>query len=390
MTNNDSTSALLALPIELVDRIADSLGPESLLMLRLTCKVLEHSTYDRFAKTFFERRSCCIYYEPRWLLLEAIIRSRLGNRLRYLEFTSKPFEDKLYQHLQLAPGQMQAVTPAAPTRAEASIRAAQIRSNKDLSFEVGPHTQTPAWPSMAVFSRVFRDIKTLAPNAFVKLDFLGIWKPFSDDPAYSVSADVLTAALTTGITINALGIAPKGIHWLDHVAMSRESQLVASCSYLRCFRYEETFTFMGSERAAFITMILNAANDLRKLSLRSMIPSLSYDYTIITSILQANNFAQLSAAHNASYPRSTAVRRRSHQSCITPSKSPSCTAIVRKLGRLMSNVVECLQRAGIDSTASPPGSMWSHERDSSQTAPGLQGPDKWQHTPRWQNDRVLG
>jgi hypothetical protein len=65
MATNDNTSSLLALPVELVGRIADALGPESLLMLRLTCKALEHSTYDLFAKIYFEQRFCCIYYEPR-------------------------------------------------------------------------------------------------------------------------------------------------------------------------------------------------------------------------------------------------------------------------------------------------------------------------------------
>lgn len=49
---NDQTPPLLALPVELVGRIVHSLTPESLLMLRLTCKVLEHSTHDLFAKKF--------------------------------------------------------------------------------------------------------------------------------------------------------------------------------------------------------------------------------------------------------------------------------------------------------------------------------------------------
>ena len=51
MATNDQTPPLLALQVELVGRIAESLTPDSLLMLRLTCKALEHSTYDPFAKT---------------------------------------------------------------------------------------------------------------------------------------------------------------------------------------------------------------------------------------------------------------------------------------------------------------------------------------------------
>lgn len=108
MAANNNTSALLALPVELVGRIAKSLEPESLPMLRLTCKALEHSTYDLFTKTFFEQRFCCIYYEPRWLLLKDIISSRLGSRVREVMFTTDPLEHKLCEDLQLAPDKSEA------------------------------------------------------------------------------------------------------------------------------------------------------------------------------------------------------------------------------------------------------------------------------------------
>lgn len=105
MATNDQTPPLLVLPVELVGRIAESLTPDSLLMLRLTCKALEHSTYNPFAKTYFEQRFCRIYYEPRWLLLKNVISSSLGSRLPEVICTSEPLESKWFRDFQLAPNE---------------------------------------------------------------------------------------------------------------------------------------------------------------------------------------------------------------------------------------------------------------------------------------------
>lgn len=51
-------SHLLALPVELLQRITDKVSNETLTTFRLTCKVIEAATFDRFAKTFFEERYC--------------------------------------------------------------------------------------------------------------------------------------------------------------------------------------------------------------------------------------------------------------------------------------------------------------------------------------------
>ena len=84
-------SRLLALPLELITRITDSLRDESLPSLRLTCKTLEGATFDRFVKIFHDIY-CCIYYESRWLSLQRFLNGspRLVKALRFITFTDDP------------------------------------------------------------------------------------------------------------------------------------------------------------------------------------------------------------------------------------------------------------------------------------------------------------
>lgn len=164
MDTNDQTSALLALPVELVGRIADSLTPESLLMFRLTCKALEHSTYDLLAKTFFEQRFCCIYYEPRWLLIDNVVSSRLGSRVREVTFIAEPLESKWYKDLQLAPNEFEKDINTAQRNAEGELSLTldiQTRGSEDPVDPADP--ADPAWPSAAIIHGVFRAFKRLAP-----------------------------------------------------------------------------------------------------------------------------------------------------------------------------------------------------------------------------------
>jgi hypothetical protein len=224
MATNEDDSPLLSLPVELVGCIVDSLEPESLLMLCSTCKVLEHSKYDQFAKTFFERRFCCIYYEPRWLLIKAVLSSRLGSRIRFLEFTVEPFEGRPPQDLHLAPSRSHF--------ARGHMAWAQLIATKDLSAAISPQTQISAWPSLAIFNRVFRDVKAHERNLLVKFNFAHAWSPASGEPASSVRADVLVAAVTAGIAIDTLDISLLGIHYLCPalVLVHLESDFVASFS----------------------------------------------------------------------------------------------------------------------------------------------------------------
>ena len=59
ITSDGEPSRLLALPLELLQRITDNVSDETLTTFRLTCKAIEAATFDRFAKTVFEERYCC-------------------------------------------------------------------------------------------------------------------------------------------------------------------------------------------------------------------------------------------------------------------------------------------------------------------------------------------
>jgi hypothetical protein len=248
MATNNNTSALLALPVELVGRIAKSLEPESLPMLRLTCKALEHSTYDLFTKTFFEQRFCCIYYEPRWLLLKDIISSRLGSRVREVMFTTDPLEHKLCEDLQLA-----------PDKSEADMEQAQSTVEFDLSTSMGPEIQLPAWPSTAVFQPVFLDFKRFAPRSLIKLDFTKYWALHTD---FTTKTDVLVAVVSAGMPINALKLDALDAHLLESVLTHLESEFTASIKSLKSFHYEK---HEDENDPRFVTAILESTDELREL-----------------------------------------------------------------------------------------------------------------------------
>jgi hypothetical protein len=109
---------------------------------------------------------------------------------------------------------------------------AQLIATKDLSAAISPQTQISAWPSLAIFNRVFRDVKAHERNLLVKFNFAHAWSPASGEPASSVRADVLVAAVTAGIAIDTLDISLLGIHYLCPalVLVHLESDFVASFS----------------------------------------------------------------------------------------------------------------------------------------------------------------
>lgn len=225
-TNNQTLPLLLALPVELVGRIADSLTPESSLMLRLTCKVLEHSTYDLFSKTFFERRYCCIFYEARWLLLKNVISSRLGSRVREVTFTIEPLESKHDTDLQLA-----------PNKCDEDMRTAQTAAKRYLWRSTRLQINFLAWPNTAIFHRVFRDFRRLTSRTLIKLDLRDHFMPGSNHSAPLIKAEILLAAVTAGVAIDTLKLGADETRTFKRVLMYLEPELVASTRSLKYFLF---------------------------------------------------------------------------------------------------------------------------------------------------------
>ena len=273
MATNGQASPLLALPVELIGRIADSLTPESLLMLRLTCKILEHSTYDLFAKTFFEQRFCCIYYEPRWLLLNNVLSSRLGSRLREVTFTERPLEFKRYTDVQLA-----------PNRFDKDMRTAQSVAEAKIWRSTCLQIHGPTWPITAIFHRVFHDFKRLAPRTLIKFNFLTGSVPTTDLTVPLIKADTLLAAVTAGVAIDTLKLAAREMHSFMSVLMYLESELIASTKSLKCFQLRADNNEYDPQ---FAITVLKSTNDLRELATTSLPPSTT------TAILGTADFSGL-------------------------------------------------------------------------------------------------
>jgi hypothetical protein len=100
----DQHCHLLDLPVEMLQRITNNLHrTQALPALRLTCKALDHVTFDRFAQTFGTVK-CCIFYEKRWLSLKKLLEtpSRITDKIRWVEFTTCSFESTDYHKLPLA------------------------------------------------------------------------------------------------------------------------------------------------------------------------------------------------------------------------------------------------------------------------------------------------
>lgn len=100
-TSSSQDAFLLELPLELMQRTIDLLSDGTIIMLRLSCKVLQATTFDLFAKEYSTKRKICIADKARWTQLSSILDSRLATRLQKLTFTI--MNDRT-DSFQLAPG----------------------------------------------------------------------------------------------------------------------------------------------------------------------------------------------------------------------------------------------------------------------------------------------
>ena len=105
-TSHSDESLLLALPMELIDRIAIHLDDDhdAMFNARLTCKTLEAATFDRFAQQFFTAHGYCITNKRSLLRLQDLLASssRLMARMRYITFTSSFFTNMTHKQVKLA------------------------------------------------------------------------------------------------------------------------------------------------------------------------------------------------------------------------------------------------------------------------------------------------
>lgn len=184
----DDPSLLLALPVELLQRVTDNLSDETLTTFRLTCKTMEAATFDQFAKIFLADRYCCIYDQPRWTLLRDMVSSRLGVRIRRVILTTNVLAPARIEHLHLIPTQSEA-----EEEGMFDILFSQCVLGDALVKAVGARKQTAAWPSKSQIERCLTCIRDLGPNVRVTLDFDGDFAYRAEKECTSVKANLLVA-----------------------------------------------------------------------------------------------------------------------------------------------------------------------------------------------------
>jgi hypothetical protein len=256
---SDEPSRLLALPVELLQRVTDNLSDETLTTFRLTCKAIEATTFDQFAKIFFEERHCYIYEKPRWTLLDKIVSSRLGDRVRKVVFTTKVLAPACFRQLQLAPEQ--------DLNGHSDHEWAQLQLRDSVTGEVGPREQIPAWPSAGAIERCLINTRNFAPNLHVKLDLKKIGWSEHDEACASVQASILLALAASRMKLTTFSIAQSGLAEFDETMKTLDCELSSPMRSLQNFSYSEPSLGWNAHDRALISGLLTSAVKLRKLKL---------------------------------------------------------------------------------------------------------------------------
>lgn len=256
-TESDSMpSLLLTLPMELLQRIIIMLGDETLPTFRLTCKTIEATTFDLFAQIFFEERYCCIFYKPRWTLLEDVISSRMGDRVRRVVFTTDVLAPFGLEHLQIA--------PTKPSGKISHIAYSQCEVRRALIETVGPRTQIPAWPSRRVIERCLIFMRNLTPNVLVEAHFGSPLSFGMEEECDLVTVNVLAAVFDIRMKLTALEISSDNIIAVNEAMKALGHDLTSRLRSLQSFSFMEPYAAdMDARRVVY--GFLESMTELRDL-----------------------------------------------------------------------------------------------------------------------------
>lgn len=282
-------SHLLALPVELLQRVATTINDETLLMFRSTCKAIESATFDQFAKTFFEERYCYIYHEPRWTQLQDILFSRMAARVHRMIFTTKVLAPASSNQLQLAPKENHTHRTGF---LDGCMFGAQSDAHEKMAKAVGPRRQIPAWPRPFTIMRCATMISLITPKTRVELDFEeknGFWP--SDD-CTKLQARVLIAFASGKRKFNKFNSPASKITSFCKSVQAQGYEPIPSMRSLQSFSYGEYYVNDREVDARLIVSeMLASVAELRELTL--MIYDNSSLDPMVAKMLLANNFAHL-------------------------------------------------------------------------------------------------
>jgi len=253
-------SRLLALPVELLQRITDNVSDEALTTFRLTCKTIEAATFDHFAKVFFEERYCCIYDKPRWTLLRDVVSSRMGDRICRVVFTTDILAPTTWDHLQLAPAKPEEGEERYP-----DFLMAQCDLADALAEAVGARKHTVAWPSKDVVEHCLTRMRNHAPNICVEADLFEEDVFRVEGERTSVKANLLVAIVASGMRLSAFKTPSHDIVEVNET-LERLGYSLSSCiSSVQIFSLKEIYENQDSRR--LIRGCLESATELRTLKI---------------------------------------------------------------------------------------------------------------------------
>lgn len=267
-TTNDE-SRLLALPMELLQRITNSLNNESLPTLRLTCKTLENATLDHFVAAFLEKRCYFVHDETRWVLLKNLLSTRLASKMREITFSYSSLERKSPTEIQLAPEEALVSMAAAQSLA---WRLHVQPSEEDLRNETRPSTP--------LIHRVMVDIKKFAPNARVHLRLM---EGSRHDHSDQVCTDMIVASTIATLPLTTLNFSEHHTPVLRQLVDYLGPDLTASFCSLVHFRYDMSFDSVPAARFGDMSERVTSADALRRVvssmsSLRELSLNLIHDW----------------------------------------------------------------------------------------------------------------
>lgn len=280
--NDSEPSHLLALPVELLQRITNELGDETLTTFRLTCKAIEAATFDHFAKIFFEERHCCIYYEPRWTLLRKIFCSRIGDRIHRVIFTTDGLAPASCEDLQLA---------SPKPYEEDDITRAQGNAIFALMRAAGTQIQTPTSPSKDAIERCLRCIRDLTPRTLVEVDLDENYSYGMEGKDVSVKANVLGAIAASRLVLTSFSTPSYDIVEVNDAVETMGYDMSSCMRSVQKFAFRESPLNANSRKV--ISGYLELATGLLDLQLRLYCSSRPLPDPTASSLLSVSNVYRL-------------------------------------------------------------------------------------------------
>ena len=265
-TTQNEESLLLALPMEMLDRIAVQLEDDhdAIFSTRLTCKTLEAATFDRFADKFFRYREYCIFYQRSLLRLQGLLAgsSRLTARMRRTTFTSSFFANKNHTDVRLALNQN-----------DINMNAAQIVAVDAYSQHRVHMLHDSTLPSATLIRSVLAAFMAKCPGAKLNLDLSNNIRS-----TIRVHIHVIKTVASLGISLNSLAID------VDSLGAGKPTTLLPALS--KCTSSLAGFSFtntnididgsklrnrlLARDRYSLLRSVVGSATSLRELALDFM------------------------------------------------------------------------------------------------------------------------